>query len=293
MAHVTNRCAEPLQVQLSAVLYDTQANQPVATTLGTTFMASPGQTQAVRLTLEPPPRPRLMFEGMAPALPTPEPAPPRIVRSDWARPMLNAAPVPPEQPPRPAGAPALPPELEEFRQRMARQEATVPPVCVDVGGAGCLRVDPRLLQTVEVLAGVESGRSLLSTAADFGVSILRGPLFGVLGQYSALTRTVRVSSSLDDQSDWERATVVAHELQHAADHSAGKLLSERGSISCLEHEQDAFSREAEVWNTLWQGNLPEPRDRIQRDLNQSVKDANDPQAQQRTLAHLYADDCVR
>jgi hypothetical protein len=67
-----------------------------------------------------------------------------------------------------------------------------------------------------------------------------------------------VDTRLDAYSDWERAAVLSHELQHAADDAAGRL---GNGIACVGNEEDAFRVESEVWSALWQHRLPASQNR--------------------------------
>ena len=183
--------------------------------------------------------------------------------------------------------------MQELLERLNRSDAPGQVLCLDVGATGCLRTDAWLLQAVRALQGLEDGQSLLVTGADFGVTLRRGRPFGALGQYDPATRTVTISGSLDTESDWERATVLAHELQHANDHASGVLLSGRGGADCLAREQAAFKREARVWQALWKGNLPEPSGAIQAELNKAVAEMDNPAGQARSLAPQYVGECAR
>ncbi|HEU5318782.1 MAG TPA: DUF6782 family putative metallopeptidase, partial [Chloroflexota bacterium] len=293
-------CAEPLRAALSAVLYDAPGGRPLATTNTTSVTLVPGETQPARVSAESR-RDRLSAEraeqGMPPlpmapqASPTP-PKPPIV--AGWVAPLLSAGPPPPEGQ---REERQFPFDLGfEFEAGAgAARPAPTPPaeVCLDVAARGCLHVDPRLRQTVEVLRGVEMGASLLAEAADFGVTVRRAALFGNLGQYENRSRTITIAASLDELSDWERAAVLAHELQHVHDHLRG-LLPTSTQSECVARERAAFGREARFWRELWQGQLPDARDSVQDSLNRSVSEAeDDPQAYARSLARLYRHQCDR
>lgn len=287
VARLSNPCGAALRVRLSAVLFDREGGRPLATTGSAAFDTAPGDTYEATLSIAParrtrPPaaEPRADATAGPTPSPAPVPAPERTVDAHSAQPLLSAAPLTDDADE--DSVAGNPPAAHRPAQ-----------LCLDVGASGCLSTDPWLRQAVDVLRGLDQSRPLLETAADFGVALRRGRLAGALGQYSPEKRTITIAASIDESSDWERAAVLAHELQHAADHVTGVLLLERGSVACLAHEQAAFSREAAVWQALWQGTLPEPRDRLQADLNQSVRDMADPAAQADTLARRYVDECAR
>ena len=94
--------------------------------------------------------------------------------------------------------------------------------CINVPSTPCLIGDPLLRSTVLDLSAVPNGPSLLNTAAAFGVRVRRGDLpFGVLGVYDLSAKEITISKLLDAYSEFERATVLGHELQHASDHANG------------------------------------------------------------------------
>jgi hypothetical protein len=143
---------------------------------------------------------------------------------------------------------------------------------------------------VDVLQGVEDGPSLLQTAAEFGIVLRHGPLQGARGLYEPMTRTVTIADSLDRYSEWERATVLSHELQHAADH-AGGLLAKSAGDQCA-GEAHAFRRNVRVWHQLWQDSPPVPENEFQEELEDIAAEAldnPDPNALPQTLRSLHYD----
>ena len=285
VADVVNPCESPLQVRLSAVLYTQQDGQPLATTSTAVFIAPPGVLQVVALNAAPARMPRSRGASAQPA---------PVITAGYVQTMLSAGPPPPEPPPDPfANMDTAPPTIDQIRDFVAQQmPPPPPPLCVDAGAEGCLRTDPGLLPAVRVLQGLDVGRQLLENAASFGVTLRQTQLFDALGSYNSETRTVSITRQLDEDSDWERAAVLAHELQHAVQHSSGRLLMGRGSAACLAFEQEAFAVGAHVWTELWHGSLPEPRDRTQRDLNDMVQAAADPSTHAKDLAPRYVGECA-
>lgn len=163
--------------------------------------------------------------------------------------------------------------------------------CLDVGTTRCLRADFRLTNAIKELRRVERGEWLLRVAAENGVTIRRSDLpSGTLGQYARRGKIVRIDVGLDTYSDWERATVIAHELQHAHDDVAGRLLP--GAEGCLKNEEDAFRRGAEIWTALWQGRLPAPQNGVQEELNAiALAIARDPVGFVAELSRIYRTEC--
>src|SRR5262249_57124598 len=103
---------------------------------------------------------------------------------------------------------------------------------------------------------------------------------GVLGFYSPRTRTIGVSTALDDTTRAVRATVLAHELKHALDHVEGRLPTSQDATEedCYRAERDAFIVTAQAWSALWQGRLPAESDAFYTRLNGIARDAANPAA---------------
>lgn len=113
---------------------------------------------------------------------------------------------------------------------------------------------------------------------------------GTLGRYERPERVVVIDTRLDAYSDWERAAVLAHELQHAADHARG--LPDLTTRDCYARAEDAFRREAEVWSALWRGRLPEPQNGAHTLLNQIASTVQqDPVRFGQQLLSLYRHEC--
>jgi hypothetical protein len=171
---------------------------------------------------------------------------------------------------------------------------TDPNDCVDVGVPRCLTVAPALTDIVLELSTVPVGAALMKEAANHGVQVQRGDLPDpkALGVYDPETKAILIDQDLDDASLWERTSVLAHELQLAADHAAG--LPRQQSADCLAREIAALRRQAQVWATFWQGleRLPQPRTPLQRLLNQAARDNwQNPDNLVLTLGETYRIEC--
>jgi hypothetical protein len=307
-AELHNPCGVAMQVRLSAALYDAPGGQPLQTTRGKLVSLQPGETLGTQLVVTPP-RPARPGQAGEPGS-APEAGgesggapPPPAVNPGWALPLLSAAPAVPASPEQQARIA----RLRELLERTGRDpnevlaelearpddEQAPEPLCIDVGAAGCLIVDPWMRQAVEILQGMDLGRSLLATAADFGVTVRRAELFGNSGQYDPRSRTITMATSLDQESDWERAAILAHELQHARDHASG-IAQERGSVDCLAREREAFRAGGAVWRALWKGSLPRPRSSVQEMQNRFAAQAEgDSSRYDRSVARLYLGHCYR
>lgn len=140
--------------------------------------------------------------------------------------------------------------------------------CVEVSASKCLFVDLFLALeedgALALLSETQKGGELLRIAADNDVIVRFGVFHSAdaLGGYSEDARAVYLSVFALFFSGREAvATVLAHELQHAADHVLGV------EQSCAQNEERAIRAEADVWLELWGGALPEPRNGVQAALN--------------------------
>jgi hypothetical protein len=163
--------------------------------------------------------------------------------------------------------------------------------CEVVTGTVCLPVDPQLRTTVQTLIQTEAGRALARSAAEAGVTVASSMTqAGSLGVFQPSSMKVTLGTRLDAYSDWERAAVLAHELQHAVDAASGKAF--RSRADCLAREGDAFKREGEVWRALWRSRLPTPQNSVQELLNDLTRRAqDDPAALSAQVSELYAHQC--
>jgi hypothetical protein len=163
--------------------------------------------------------------------------------------------------------------------------------CLDIGASRCLPTDPWLRSTVVELATLPEGAALLKRGADFGVTVRRGDLRAeALGSYSTRSKAIVLSRELDSVTEFERATVLAHELQHAVDHAANRL----GSTpeNCFQAEVRAFTKQAEIWQSLWRGVLPRALNRLQAELNRITTFVrSDPEALKDIVQRAYHSAC--
>lgn len=162
---------------------------------------------------------------------------------------------------------------------------------MDVGASSSLDLDQWLTGTVAALMGNDGGGWLAKVAAENGVKVRRGSMdIGILGIYDPSIRTVTLDTRLDAYSSWVRAAILAHELQHAADHAAGQLPRTRSE--CYRNEEAAFRRQAQVWGELWQYNLPAEPTSVHSMLNDIALTVNrDPVGFAMTLEERYYDQC--
>lgn len=162
---------------------------------------------------------------------------------------------------------------------------------MDVGTSRNLVVDPMLVDAVNALRTVDNGDWEIRVAAERNVKITRaGSDPGVLGDFDPTTNTVTISTTLDSTSALVRATVLSHELQHAADNAAGVMPDT--PMQCYREEATAFQRQATVWTALWKNNLPPNVDMMHAEMNDIASTiAKDPRAFAEQLVQRYHSEC--
>jgi hypothetical protein len=184
-------------------------------------------------------------------------------------------------------------QAPNFDRFTAGYDAADPrPACFPVDPSHCLPIDARLLTTASTLQGLDEGKWLLSVAAQNGIQVMVGPTPpGVGGYFEPATKHILLDESLLASSAWVRADVLAHELQHAADNAAGIIPVT--SAGCVDEEQRAFTRQAQVWNDLWKGHLPPALDQLHDFFNLVANAvANDPVALHQAIARTYQTECA-
>ena len=96
---------------------------------------------------------------------------------------------------------------------------------------------------------------LIAREAGVRIMLVAGRARGWAGYYRS-HRVVGVDPSLLAEDPRAVATILAHELTHAAQHTAARRGA--GPTDCFEAEADAFERQAAVWLLSWpEGELPE------------------------------------
>jgi hypothetical protein len=163
--------------------------------------------------------------------------------------------------------------------------------CWNVQSDRCIQADARLEGELYSLGQNPAGRQLQQTAARWGVVVRLAHLpVGTLGSYLPATRTASVNDELLPYGVFERAAVLAHELQHASQDADGQL---GAGETCYRDEFDAFVREGEIWLTLWSGRLPLPQNSLQYELNDiAIRAAVDPLSLARTYLTNYGHQCA-
>ncbi|MHB1005272.1 MAG: DUF6782 family putative metallopeptidase [Chloroflexota bacterium] len=179
-----------------------------------------------------------------------------------------------------------------FRWNWQRQGDDGQPVCLDVGAERCLNIDPRLRSTLQDLSTVPVASDLLRKAATNRVVVRRGDLTrSVLGTYFRATRAVTLTTRLDAYTEFERGSVLTHELRHAADQFDGVVIN--STQTCLAAEERAFRVSSDVWFTRWGGNLPPASAGTLRwRINEIAREALATNGElSQTVLDLYGDTC--
>jgi hypothetical protein len=164
-------------------------------------------------------------------------------------------------------------------------------VCLDVGTSKCLKTDPWLISAINKLKQNQWGYWLLRVAAENDVKLEYASLPpSALGWYKPLPNTITLNKSLDNYSSWIRATVLAHELQHAVDKASGKNM--QTTAGCYQTEESAYRREAEVWLSFWSTRLPEDIDGLHSELNDvTLAAAANPEEFRKAVEEIYREEC--
>lgn len=161
----------------------------------------------------------------------------------------------------------------------------------NLGEGRRLSVDTMLAGAVEELKKVPRGEALLRTASEHDVQVgVTRMDAGVLGEFNPRYNRLTLNSDLGSTSAWVRATVLAHELQHAADSSEGRYPS--SSLQCYRLEANAFKVQAAVWNALWKGHLPPSSGQLHEEMNALARlVAADSQGFAVQLTSRYQSEC--
>ena len=138
---------------------------------------------------------------------------------------------------------------------------------------------PGLADVLATLRGMQDRISFVQLPAN------------VLGQYNLRIRSIALSSSLRNESPEVVAMVLAHEGQHALDHSLGRISGD--SLTCFDTEVRAFDLQIALWQTIWgpQGK-PSSVTSVESDFNRMIEIKQDsPITYVVRLIELYGDQC--
>lgn len=144
---------------------------------------------------------------------------------------------------------------------------------------------------VQQLSLSPTGRQLLAAGTANRVLLTRRFLAqGVLGTYIPSPNIAIINARLDPTTSQVRATVLAHELQHALDASTqGEPATE---AQCFAFETRAFGVQARVWRELWGGTLPPETGAFIAEMNDIARIVEtDPEGFARRLARRYQSEC--
>ena len=165
------------------------------------------------------------------------------------------------------------------------------PLVANLPPAGDPSPNSALSGAMQQLDTVPAGADLVQAAVANDVGLETGPLpRNVLGAYIPDENLVILSSQLTSAPTKVQADVLAHELQHASD--AATIGLPQTPTQCYNFEQRAFSRQAQVWEQLWGGNLPPSSNPLYAELNDvATTVTNDPQAFTAELVQRYRSEC--
>jgi hypothetical protein len=171
--------------------------------------------------------------------------------------------------------------------------------CMQVGATRCLSVDGHMWGAASLLFQTKSnevglqGVDLLRWAADSGVRITRGVTApGVLGSFDSNSRVVTIDQRLDANSQWERAAVLAHELQHVVDFASGQNVT--SPQNCYLSEERAFQTEARMWAAMWWPHgYPVGANSAEDEITRtSLAVRRDPEGFVRDIVPSYTNECA-
>ncbi len=136
---------------------------------------------------------------------------------------------------------------------------------VPVGTASA--ADPRLEQAFALLAPLQDRDGIpyadVLEARQIGIMVGDLPPDLLAIYYEPRRRIIIAPSTLDQQDPTLVASLIAHELQHAADRD----LNNQGlaQLDCFEREARGFETQIRIWRTFWPDELP-TRTVAERDL---------------------------
>ena len=112
-----------------------------------------------------------------------------------------------------------------------------------------------------------------------------------LGRYEIETRSIVLNGTLTDEPAEVVAAVLAHEGQHALDHSLGRIPGK--PLACFDAEVRAFDLQIALWQVIWgsQG-MPAPVSNVQFDFNRMLEIKQEsPITHVNTVVKIYGDQC--
>jgi len=146
-------------------------------------------------------------------------------------------------------------------------------------------------QALQQLSAVPSGSQLVDSATQHGVVITMEPLpRSVLGAFVPQHNLVILSSQLEAAPSKGVADVLAHELQHATD--LATIGEPQTPTQCYSFEERAFFKQAQVWEELWNGDLPPSSNPLYAELNDVATTVQtNPNAFVAQLVQRYRSEC--
>jgi hypothetical protein len=158
----------------------------------------------------------------------------------------------------------------------------------DVSGSGIF-VEDRLKAAVDHIAASKTATAVLHKAAPAYVRLTvdHFPVTSEGGEFSTLGHSIKIADSNLQESLDVQATVISHELQHAADILVDHAAPESPQ-DCVNLELRAFRTQETVWLEITKPSPPQTR--TERELDQLSRVVNSPGFSDQ-LAKLYASEC--
>jgi hypothetical protein len=157
-----------------------------------------------------------------------------------------------------------------------------------VNGSGIF-VEDRLKPAVDHLAASKTASALLNKAAPayLRLTVDHFPVTSEGGEFSTLGHSIKIADSNLQESLDVQATVISHELQHAADILVDHATPESPQ-DCVNLELRAFRTQETVWLELTKPSPPQTA--MERQLDQLSHVVNTPGFADQ-LTKLYASEC--
>jgi len=165
------------------------------------------------------------------------------------------------------------------------------PVVGQEGTPVAIGPEAAVSQALQQLSAVPSGSQLVDSATQHGVLITVEPLpRSVLGAFVPQHNVVILSSQLETAPSKGVADVLAHELQHATD--LATIGEPQTPTQCYSFEERAFFKQAQVWEELWNGDLPPSSNPLYAELNDVATTVQtNPNAFVAQLVQRYRSEC--
>jgi hypothetical protein len=163
--------------------------------------------------------------------------------------------------------------------------------------AGTFRTDPRLVPGLDILARLDSGRSLVDGLARAGVTtVVVAEPRGVWAHYAPRARRIAVDISFVGGDPRTMAALLSHEAAHVreAQENPPPVRARATANACYADEYQAITTELQVWHELFGPEGKQPADHAyEREQNTTLaRHLRDPESTVRVL-RAYTAICGR